>query len=196
MTLNGQLEDSDIVNNMPLVIKLASSFYKTNKKNCGAIDLDDLISAGYKGLLIAKKRYKSSYKTKFSTYATHIVRHEIQDEMVENGYTLRIPQGSAWKSGKKYSERIKSAKRVSLLADHHKKVEVVDPIYFDEKEKLLNAVNQLPPMQKVVLEYKFGLNGLAELTNKEIAALRGVSRQCVSIQYVKGMAKLKLLMGV
>ncbi len=54
--------------------------------------LDDLIQAGYIGLLNAVSNYDLARNTKFSTYATYLIQGEIRHYIRDKHSTIRIPQ--------------------------------------------------------------------------------------------------------
>jgi RNA polymerase sporulation-specific sigma factor len=62
------------------VYKTARSFHRRNYH----VELDDLIQAGWVGLLEAYNKYDESYGTKFLTYASFYVKKHIQETIHKN----------------------------------------------------------------------------------------------------------------
>jgi RNA polymerase sigma-B factor len=96
------LKDQLIEQNIPLVKSIAGDFTHSG------LDFEDLRQAGYIGLLNAVENYDMNRGTKFSTYATHLIKGEIRHQVRDNQPSVHIPQ---WikrlnKKVKKAQERI------------------------------------------------------------------------------------------
>ena len=81
-----ELKDQLINKNIPLVKSIAGDF--TNS----GLDFEDLRQAGYIGLLNAVENYEMNRGTKFSTYATHLIKGEIRHQVRDNQPSVHIPQ--------------------------------------------------------------------------------------------------------
>ncbi|MBS3786582.1 sigma-70 family RNA polymerase sigma factor [Candidatus Bipolaricaulota bacterium] len=97
-----ELKDKLIERNIPLVKSIAGDFTHSG------LDFEDLRQAGYIGLLNAVENFDLSRGTKFSTYATHLIKGEIRHQVRDNQPSVHIPQ---WvkrlnKKVKKAQERI------------------------------------------------------------------------------------------
>ena len=97
-----ELKDQLIEQNIPLVKSIAGDFTHSG------LDFEDLRQAGYIGLLNAVENYDLNRGTKFSTYATHLIKGEIRHQVRDNQPSVHIPQ---WikrlnKKVKKAQERI------------------------------------------------------------------------------------------
>ena len=97
-----ELKDTLIEQNIPLVKSIAGDFTHSG------LDFEDLRQAGYIGLLNAVENYDLNRGTKFSTYATHLIKGEIRHQVRDNQPSVHIPQ---WikrlnKKVKKAQERI------------------------------------------------------------------------------------------
>ncbi|WP_339304236.1 sigma-70 family RNA polymerase sigma factor [Paenibacillus sp. FSL L8-0435] len=68
-TGNKELKDKVINNNIRIAVKLANKWKKTGYKD----DLDDLVSLGLYGLIVAFDTYDSTKKIKFVSYAGRVV---------------------------------------------------------------------------------------------------------------------------
>lgn len=81
-----QLKDKLIEQNIPLVKSIAGDFTHSG------LDFEDLRQAGYIGLLNAVENYDLKRGTKFSTYATHLIKGEIRHQVRDNQPSVHIPQ--------------------------------------------------------------------------------------------------------
>jgi len=72
--------------NIGLVKSIAARFLHSGEP------LDDLIQAGYIGLLNAVANFDLAKETRFSTYATYLIRGEIRHYIRDKHATIRIPQ--------------------------------------------------------------------------------------------------------
>ncbi len=85
--------DSDALNelckkNERLVRKCAAGYLHYCRND---LEFEDLVQAGYRGLLQAIKRYDHSFSTRFSTYAVYWIKQSIRREAQECGHRVRIP---------------------------------------------------------------------------------------------------------
>ncbi len=81
-----ELKDKLIQQNIPLVKSIAGDFLHSG------LEFEDLRQAGYIGLLNAAENYDLSRGTKFSTYATHLIKGEIRHQVRDNQPSVHIPQ--------------------------------------------------------------------------------------------------------
>jgi RNA polymerase sigma factor (sigma-70 family) len=66
---------------------------------------EDLVSAGYLGLIKAGEKFDETKGTKFSTYAVYWIENYIRREIQDQCRTVRVPRQTAvkaWKTGKPY----------------------------------------------------------------------------------------------
>jgi RNA polymerase sigma-B factor len=80
------LEEQIVARNVGLVKSIAVRFITSGEP------LDDLIQAGYIGLLNAVANYDLAHNARFSTYATHLIQGEIRHYIRDRHSTIRIPQ--------------------------------------------------------------------------------------------------------
>lgn len=79
-----KLDNSSLIKEyMPLVKKVSVSIHKRINF---AVELDDLIQAGYIGLIEALQRYVPTDNAKFETYATTRIRGSILDDLRKNDH--------------------------------------------------------------------------------------------------------------
>lgn len=80
------LEEEIVTRNVGLVKSIALRFTLSGEP------LDDLIQAGYIGLLNAVANFSLAHNTRFSTYASHLIQGEIRHYIRDRHSTIRIPQ--------------------------------------------------------------------------------------------------------
>jgi len=80
------LQDELARRNVGLVKSIAARFLGSGEP------LDDLVQAGYIGLLNAVANFDLARNTRFSTYATHLIQGEIRHYIRDKYSTIRIPQ--------------------------------------------------------------------------------------------------------
>lgn len=73
-----------------LVVTMARKFAKTHRKN----DMQDLLQAGFMGLLHASDKFDPNHGIRFENYAKHWVRREIQTVVRNNLRITHIPKTS------------------------------------------------------------------------------------------------------
>lgn len=80
------LQEEIVRRNVGLVKSIALRFLHSGEP------LDDLIQAAYIGLLNAVANFDLAKETRFSTYATYLIRGEIRHYIRDKHSTIRIPQ--------------------------------------------------------------------------------------------------------
>jgi len=81
-----ELKEQIVQRNVGLVKSIALKFLHSGEP------LDDLIQAGYIGLLNAVTNFDLARDTRFSTYATYLIQGEIRHYIRDKHSTIRIPQ--------------------------------------------------------------------------------------------------------
>ena len=74
--------------NTGLVIKYAQKYYRSNRNKH---DFNDLVQAGFIGLIKAAEKFDFSFNIAFSTYAVYWIRQSILREISDKGFTIRVP---------------------------------------------------------------------------------------------------------
>jgi len=80
------LQEEIVERNIGLVKSIAAKFLSSGEP------LDDLIQAGYIGLLNAVANFDLARNTRFSTYASYLIQGEIRHYIRDKHATIRIPQ--------------------------------------------------------------------------------------------------------
>ena len=203
-TLDKKTKDQIILENLPLVKKVASKIYYRLPK--GEIDFDELVNTGIIGLMKAIDRYDKD-KAKFSTYAYIKIRGEILDylrsldvmprsmrekikeENLEEGKNLPLSKTAIMVSIEKAiisgDEEFKIVD--TLTSDRISPEEEV--IRDDLREKLLKAIDMLNEKEKITLQMLF----FEEKPLQEVAEVLNVSVSRVSQIKSEAVKKLKKL---
>lgn len=85
---NESAKQAICVKNNRLVWKYAFAY---NKYYGNKLDMEDLAQAGYMGLLKAADRFDVSMGTTFSTYCVWWIKQSITRELIDKGFTIRLP---------------------------------------------------------------------------------------------------------
>ena len=182
-SMEGDMEARNILieHNLRLVVFLAKKYENTK------IDLEDLVSIGTIGLIKGVNTYRLDKNIKLATYASRCIDNEIL-------MYLR-------KTKKKRTE-ISFEDSLSFDADGNElhledvmgtEADIVTKGLFDEFDRnmLYQEVSKLEGRDREILEYRYGLNGRKELTQKEVASLMGISQSYISRIEKKVIKRLK-----
>lgn len=170
-----------IEHNLRLVIYISKKFENTN------IDIEDLISVGSIGLIKAINSFKGDKNIKLATYASRCIENEIlmflrKSKKLKTEVSLDEPLNSDMDG----NELILS----DILATDY------DVVYKSvesgvEKQLLWQVILKLPPREQEIMLMRFGLNGVDEKTQKEVADMMNISQSYISRIEKKIIGKLK-----
>ena len=179
---NGDMDARNklIEHNLRLVVFLSKKYENTK------IDLEDLVSIGTIGLIKGVNTYRLDKNIKLATYASRCIDNEIL-------MYLR-------KTKKKRTE-ISFEDSLSFDADGNElhledvlgtEADIVTKGLEDklDKKMLYKEVSRLKGRDKDIIEYRYGLNGKREMTQKEVAKLMGISQSYISRIEKKVIKKL------
>ena len=169
---NGDIDARNklIEHNLRLVVFLSKKYENTK------IDLEDLVSIGTIGLIKGVNTYRLDKNIKLATYASRCIDNEIL-------MYLR-------KTKKKRTE-ISFEDSLSFDADGNElhledilgtEADIVTKGLEDklDRKMLYMEVAKLKGRDKDIIEYRYGLNGKKEMTQKEVAKLMGISQSYIS----------------
>ena len=183
-----QLEEGDeeakqllISHNLRLVVFIARRFENTG------INLEDLISIGTIGLIKGINTYRRDRNIKLATYASRCIENEILM------YIRKISNQKA---------EISLDEPINMDCDGNELV-LSDILGTDENvvtgkleeavdlQLLHQALDHLPQREREIVNMRYGLEGLQERTQKEVAEYMGISQSYISRLEKKIMQKLR-----
>ena len=170
-----------IEHNLRLVVYIARRFENTG------VNLEDLISIGTIGLIKAIRTYRRDKNIKLATYASRCIENEI---------LMYIRKIAGQKAEISLDEPINMDYDGNelLLSDILGTDENVVTGRMDDDVDLWilrQALQQLPERERQIIDMRFGLNGVKELTQKEVAIKLGISQSYISRLEKRIMARLK-----
>ena len=178
-----EAKSSLIEHNLRLVVYIAKKFDNTS------VGVEDLISIGTIGLIKAINTFNPAKNIKLATYASRCIENEILMYLrrtSKNKLEVSIdePLNVDWDGNELLLSDILGTDEDVI----YKGIE--DEI---EKDLLNNAIDRLEPREKRIVELRFGLRRSdgAEMTQKEVADLMGISQSYISRLEKKIMKRLK-----
>ena len=170
-----------IERNLRLVVFIARRFENTG------VNLEDLISLGTIGLIKAIGTYRRDRNIKLATYASRCIENEI---------LMHIRKIASQKAEVSLDEPINMDYDGNelLLSDVLGTEEdmILKPLEDDVDIRVLRqAVRELPPREREIVELRYGLEGRKELTQKEVAQKMGISQSYISRLEKRIMLRLR-----
>ena len=170
-----------IEHNLRLVAHIVKKYYNTGK------DIDDLISIGTIGLIKGVSTFKPEKGVKLSTYAARCIENEIlmvirSTKNIKSEMSINEPMGIDNEGNEINLLDILGTDMDNVIDEVHLRLQV---------KKLYNAINdELKDREKVIIELRYGLIDGCCKTQREIAALLGISRSYVSRIETRALKKL------
>ena len=170
-----------IEHNLRLVVYIARRFENT------AVNIEDLISIGAIGLIKAVNTFKSSKTVKVATYASRCIENEILMYLRKNSasrgdVSIDEPLNTDYDGNELLLSDI-----LGTDAD-----EVIRPLEDDaDREMLMRAIDTLSEREKNIILLRYGFVGGVEYTQKEVAALLGISQSYISRLEKRIIAQLR-----
>ena len=179
-------KDKLIEHNLRLVVFLAKKYENVK------VDLEDLVSIGTIGLIKAINTYSMEKSIKLATYASRCIDNEILMYLRKN---------------KKTNSEISLEESLSYDAEgnelHLEDIIGTDPDLVpknifekDDKKIILEEIDKLNKRDKEIMTLRYGLEGHAERTQKEVADILGISQSYISRIEKKVIKKLKNVINV
>ena len=183
---NGDLSARNklIEHNLRLVVFLAKKYDNT------MYDLEDLVSIGTIGLIKGIKTYKLDKNIKLATYASRCIDNEILMFLRKN--KKRMGEVSLEDSINFDSE----GNELKLEDIYGTEENIIEKCIEDEENQklLISEILKLNERDKSIIEYRYGLFGKNELTQKELANKMSISQSYISRIEKKVVKKLKVLL--
>lgn len=159
-----------IERNLRLVVYIARKFENTG------VNVEDLVSVGTIGLIKAVNTFDPDKKIKLATYASRCIENEIlmylrRNSKVKAEISFYEPLNIDWDGNELLLSDI-------LGTDN----DVVYNLIEDEVDKqlLMIAMKKLNEREKEIIKLRFGLTGMGEKTQKEVADMLGISQSYIS----------------
>lgn len=170
-----------IEHNLRLVVYIAKKFENTG------CDTEDLVSVGCIGLIKAVNSFNLDKNIKLATYASRCIENEI---------LMHLRKTVRKKAEMSLEEPLNTDSEGNelLLSDvlGTSPEEVYDNIESQVETKLLyDAYEKLSQKEKYIMKMRFGLFGIKEMTQKEVADTLGISQSYISRLEKKILSKLK-----
>ena len=169
-----------IERNLRLVAFIARRFENTG------VGIEDLISIGTLGLVKAISTFRSDRNIKLATYASRCIENEILMYLRKisgrHEVSLDEPLNTEWDGNELLLSDV-------LGSDDDSVSHAIEEA--EERRALYRAVGTLSERERMIIEYRFGLGGRQELTQKEVADLLGISQSYISRLEKKILQKLR-----
>jgi RNA polymerase primary sigma factor len=212
--------DELITSNLKLVIHFAKN-YRSMLHKAEAIELDDLISEGNIGLIKAIKNYNPDLNIKFSYYAGFWIKKAISELFINEGCTIRSPQGKIISDNKiakvvedlfqknqyevfqndieelnqfKQSEInhfFYSKPNVNRFDETYDLKDVEDDEESEDKIKLRYNLKCLTPQERTVIDLYFGFENGEKMILKDIGIRLGLTKARINQIKENALNKLK-----
>lgn len=170
-----------IERNLRLVVFIARRFENTG------INLEDMISIGTIGLIKAVDTYRCDRNIKLATYASRCIENEIlmyirKTSNQKTEVSLDEPINMDYDGNELLLSDILGTDEDMILRPMEDAVDLL---------LLRQAVKELPPREREIVQMRFGLDGFKELTQKEVAQKMGISQSYISRLEKRIMLKLR-----
>ncbi len=159
-----------IEHNLRLVVFIARKFENTG------VMLEDLISIGTIGLIKAVNTFDPAKKIKLATYASRCIENEVlmflrRHSRTKMEVSLDEPLRTDWDGNELLLSDV-----LGTEADMVSRGMEEDA----EKQMLFAALRRLNPREQQIMTLRYGLSGRAEMTQKEVADVLGISQSYIS----------------
>ena len=159
-----------ITRNLRLVVYIAKKF-----DNSG-VGVEDLISIGTIGLIKAVNTFCPEKNIKLATYASRCIENEILMHLrkinpTKGDISIDEPLNIDWDGNELLLSDILGSDADAVNTD----IEADD-----ERNLLLRCVSRLGERERVIMHMRFGMQGMREHTQKEVADLLGISQSYIS----------------
>lgn len=170
MDKDNEAKNTLVEKNLRLVVYIAKKF-----ENSG-INIEDLISIGTIGLMKGVNSYKLDKNIKLATYASRCIENEI---------LMFLRKNNKLRSEISIDEPINIDSEGNDLALSDILGTDIDIIFksveeSDNKKVLCSAIKNLNEREKVIMQMRYGFDGIDELTQKEVADKLGISQSYIS----------------
>ena len=159
-----------ITHNLRLVVYIAKKFESSG------VGVEDLISIGTIGLIKAVNTFAPEKNIKLATYASRCIENEMLMHLrkvnpTRGDISIDEPLNIDWDGNELLLSDIlgSDADAVNTTVEEN-----------DERDLLVRCVNSLNERERLIMHMRFGMNGMREHTQKEVADLLGISQSYIS----------------
>ncbi len=170
-----------IERNLRLVVYIARRFENTG------VNIEDLISIGTIGLIKGVGTFQPDRNIKLATYCSRCIENEILMHIrkiasQKTEVSLDEPINTDWDGNELLLSDILGTEEDTVMR----------PLEEDAEQQLLReALSRLSERDRYIISLRFGLNGQAEKTQKEVADLLGISQSYISRLEKRIMLRLR-----
>jgi RNA polymerase sporulation-specific sigma factor len=159
-----------IERNLRLVVYIARRFENTG------IHVEDLISIGTIGLIKAINTFNPEKNIKLATYASRCIENEILMHLRKTSgrrgeVSFDEPLNTDWDGNELLLSDILGTEPDSVMRALEEDV---------DRSLLKTAIGRLGAREKEIITMRFGLGGVPEKTQKEVADMMGISQSYIS----------------
>ena len=179
---NQAIKDKLVTHNLRLVVYIAKKF-DTNTSN-----IEDLISIGTIGLIKAVNTFRPDKNIKLATYASRCIENEILMYLrkysgIKNEVSIDEPLNVDWDGNELLLSDVLGSdpNEISLYIENEA-----------EKEMLNDLVSSLCDRERIIMQLRFGLGGMDEMTQKDVADKLGISQSYISRLEKRILTRLKV----
>ncbi len=170
-----------VEHNLRLVVYIAKRFDNTG------MDIEELISVGSLGLIKAIKSYDSQKKIKLATYASRCIENEILmylRKMVKTKYEVSLdePLNVDWEGNKLLMSDVLGTESDLVYKEFESDA---------EKKVLRSLFMELNKRDRMIICMRYGLYGVEERTQKDIADMLKISQSYISRLEKKIVERMK-----
>ena len=187
-SMEGDMEARNklIEHNLRLVVFLSKKYENTK------IDLEDLISIGTIGLIKGVNTYKLDKNIKLATYVSRCIDNEI---LMYLRKTKKKRTEVSFEDSLSFDAEGNELHLEDVLGTESDIVTRGLDEQFN-KNMLYKEVAKLDDRDREIIEYRYGLNGKKEMTQKEVASLMGISQSYISRIEKKVIKKLSNIIKI
>lgn len=174
-------KDELIEHNLRLVVYIAKKFENTN------ICIEDLISIGTIGLIKAVNTFKPDKNIKLATYASRCIENEIlmylrKHNAQKSEVSFDEPLNVDWDGNELLLGDVLGTENDTVEASLEEEAEL---------QLLKGAMMRLSDRERQIINLRYGLGGVSEKTQKEVADMLGISQSYISRLEKRIMSRLK-----
>lgn len=179
----GNARNTLIEHNLRLVVYIAKKFDNTG------VGVEDLISIGTIGLIKGINTFNPNKNIKLATYASRCIENEIlmylrRNSRLKAEVSIDEPLNVDWDGNELLLSDILGTDEDVIYRGLEEEIEM---------KLLRDAIKTLSPREQQIVDLRFGLSAPdgRELTQKEVAALLGISQSYISRLEKRIMRRLK-----